>query len=174
MDKARRKIFVNLTNNRYAPLQEMSSDTTGSISQQDLTGRKYLQLIADSGTGYLTGVPMKTKGEASDAIQRELTRLQLLCGKKVERFHTDNAEDQSSGSIKAFLDKQGTVRSFTAPTFSPSNAILERRFESIFAAARTALKTALSPVNAQANWSFVALDAIDKANYISFKRDGIP
>lgn len=85
---------------------------------------------------------MKTKGEASDAIHKALARLQLLCGKKAERFHADNADEQNSCSITHFLETQGTVRSFTAPTSSPSNAIVKRRFESIFAAARTTLKAA--------------------------------
>lgn len=171
--KSKRKPFVNLSGNRYAPLEAVSSDTTGPISQQDLDGNKYLQLIADKGTGYLAGEPMKAKSGASSAIHKALARLQLLCGRKVQRFHTDNADEQNCGPAKDFLDKQGTVRTFTAPNSSPSNTTVERRFETVFGAARTSLKAAPAPLNKPGFWSLAALDVIDKSNYLAFMRDGI-
>lgn len=148
LGKSTRRPFVNLSQNRYAPLQAVSSDTTGPISEQDIEGNKYLQLIANESTGYIAGDPMKTNSGASAAIHRTPARLQLLCGRRVQRFHADNFNEQDSGIIKEFLDTQGTQPTFTEPTSSPSKAIVDRRFESIFAAARTTLKVAPAPLNA--------------------------
>lgn len=55
----------------------------------------------------------------------------------------------------------------------PSNAIVERRFETIFAATRASVHAAPAPLKAAAYWSLAAFDATDKANYRPFRRDGI-
>eukprot|EP00173_Palmaria_palmata_P005021 Plantae.Rhodophyta-Palmaria_palmata.ctg8040.p2 GENE.Plantae.Rhodophyta-Palmaria_palmata.ctg8040~~Plantae.Rhodophyta-Palmaria_palmata.ctg8040.p2 ORF type:complete len:100 (-),score=2.51 Plantae.Rhodophyta-Palmaria_palmata.ctg8040:1-300(-) len=83
---------------------------------------------------------MKSKSEASNTIDKALVRLQLIFGRKVERLHTDNAPEQNTRQIKDFLDRQGTLRTLTASASSPSNSVVERRFEAIFSAARKALK----------------------------------
>lgn len=75
MGKTKRRLFVSLTNNRYASLQAVSSDKTRPKSRHDIAGNRYLQLIADHGTGYLAGVRMNIKDQASDAINRSLARL---------------------------------------------------------------------------------------------------
>ena len=115
---------------------------------------------------------MKTKSGASGVIIRALARLQKLCGKSARRLHTDGAGEQDTPDVKEFLDKHGITHTKTAPGSSQANAIVERRFESIFAAARSALKAAPPPLNGKGYWSLAALDAIDKANYLPFKRQG--
>lgn len=44
--------------NSYAPLEAVSSDTTGPLSEAFICGNKYLQLIADAAIGWTTGEPM--------------------------------------------------------------------------------------------------------------------
>ena len=51
--------------------------------------------------------------------------------------------------------------------------MVARLFERIFAAARTALNAAETPLNSKGYWSFAALDAIDISNYMPFKRVGM-
>eukprot|EP00173_Palmaria_palmata_P000189 Plantae.Rhodophyta-Palmaria_palmata.ctg10909.p1 GENE.Plantae.Rhodophyta-Palmaria_palmata.ctg10909~~Plantae.Rhodophyta-Palmaria_palmata.ctg10909.p1 ORF type:complete len:318 (-),score=-12.26 Plantae.Rhodophyta-Palmaria_palmata.ctg10909:264-1187(-) len=153
--KSRRKPFVNLSHNRYAPLASVSSDTTGPLLQTEIDGNRYLQLLADAGTRHLSGVAMKTKSGASSAIIRALARLQVLCGKTAKRLHTKNADQQDTPDVVKFLDGQDTARTHTAPGSSPSNAIVERRFESIFAATWASLHAAPPPLNAVAYWSLM-------------------
>lgn len=112
---------------------------------------------------------MKAESGAPSAIHRALARLQFLCGLKVQRFHSDNANEQDSGDIKNSLKKQGTQRTFTASSSSPSNAIVDIRVKSIFAAARAALKVAPPPLNAAEYLSLAALDYIHKASYFPFE-----
>lgn len=50
-EKARLLAFFNTGSNRCAPFESISTDTTGSTSQQDMDWNKYLQLLADAGTG---------------------------------------------------------------------------------------------------------------------------
>lgn len=168
--KARRKPFTNSSSNRYAPLEAISTDTTGPVSAPDIEGNRYLQLLADVGSGWTDGRPMQVKSEASDVILRSLARLQLLCGKPIRRLHSDGAKEQNTADIQKFLGEQGTTRTFTAPASSQSNAIVERRFESLFAAARAALAAAPPPLNKAAWWSSACLDAMDKANYLPYKQ----
>ena len=56
--QAKRALFKISETNRYAPLEAVSSDTTGPLSQADICGNKYLQLIVDAGTGWTTGEAM--------------------------------------------------------------------------------------------------------------------
>lgn len=82
---------------------------------------------------------MKSKKYASDVIVRELARLQMVCGRKVKRLHTECAEEQNKSIFKDFLEPQGTIKTATAPNSSAANALVERRFEMVFGAARSAL-----------------------------------
>lgn len=61
------------------------------------------------------------------------------------------------------LESQGTRITSTSTNSSQQNSIRERRFGTIFAAARTAL--AASGLSRKV-WSLACLDAIDKANFI--------
>ena len=164
--------FKGSETNRYASLEAVSSVTTGPLSQADICGNKYLQLIVDAGTGWTTGEAMQTKASASDVILRALARLQLACETKVKRLHTDGAQEQYNDKLKKFLEEQGTIKSTTAPHSSSSNAFVERRMGIVFAAARAALKAAPAPLDHQRYWSFSALDAIDKANFLPLTRNG--
>lgn len=73
--------------------------------------------------------------------------------------------------IEKFLEEQGIVKSTTAPNSSSSNVFVERRMGIVFSAARSALKAAPPPLNNNQYWSFAALDAIDKSNYLPLTRD---
>ena len=150
----------------------MSSDTTGPLGQADICGNKYLQLIVDAGTGWTTGEDMQIKAYASDVILRALARLKLACETKFKRLHTDGAQEQYNDKLKKFLEDQGTTNSTTAPHSSSSNAFVERRMGVIFEAARAALKAAPAALDHQRYWSFAALDAIDKTNYLPLTRNG--
>lgn len=161
--------FFNLTNNRYAPLQAVSLDTAGLISQKDVSGNRYLQLIADKGTCRMDGAPMKPKSEASDAIHKSLARLQLLFGKKLEHFHSDNADEQNIGSIKSFLENQGTVRSFTAPHILAVKRYSGKAVLVNILSCTNCAKKAPAVINRKVYWFFVALYAIDKSNHLPLK-----
>ena len=106
-------------------------------------------------------------------IIRVLVRLKLACNTKDERLHTDGAQVQYNDNLKSFLDEQGTVKSTTASHSSSANASVERRMGIVFSAARAALKAAPAPPNHNKYWSFAALDAIDKTDYLPMKRNGI-
>lgn len=146
LDKTRGQPFKKLSSNRYAPLHAVSFETKGPISQEEMGSKKYLQLLEDSSTGHLTGVAMNTKGGASDAIIRTLARLQALCGRTAKRLYTDG-EKEHNPDIRKFLLNQGTAQSKTAPESSQSNGIVERRFESVFAAPQALLLEAPPPLS---------------------------
>ena len=128
-------------------------------------------MIVDAGTGWTFGQPMKAKSEAAEVIHKALAKLQLACARPVKRLHSDGAQEQYCGRLKDFLDRQGKIKSTTAPFSSSSNAMVERRLGIIFGAARTALAAAPPPLNGSSFWSFAALDAIDKSNFLPFRRD---
>eukprot|EP00173_Palmaria_palmata_P000729 Plantae.Rhodophyta-Palmaria_palmata.ctg13627.p1 GENE.Plantae.Rhodophyta-Palmaria_palmata.ctg13627~~Plantae.Rhodophyta-Palmaria_palmata.ctg13627.p1 ORF type:complete len:205 (+),score=2.44 Plantae.Rhodophyta-Palmaria_palmata.ctg13627:75-617(+) len=125
------------------------------------------------GTGFMTSAAMKSKGGSSSAIITALARLQFLCGITAKRLHTDGCKEQDTSDIKKFLANQGTSHTKTALALSPSNAIVERRFEAIFGNARTSLLSVPPPLNQPVFWPIAALDSIDKSSHLPFIRDGI-
>lgn len=110
---------------------------------------KYLYLIVDVGTGWTTGRAIIKKSDASDVILKTLELLQLAFNKKVQKLHTDGAQEQFNDKLKHFLEDKGTVKSTTAPNSSSSNAFVEHRMGIVFSAARAALKAASAPLNHQ-------------------------
>lgn len=149
------------------PLDAISTDTTGPITPSDMDGNRYLQIIVDGATGHTSGQPMKRKSEATQAIMSTIQRLQTTLGKKVKRYHADNAAEQHTIELTDMLEKQGTTITRTSPNTSQQNAFAERRFSTIFNATRAALAHSGLPL---AYWSIAALDAIDKMNYLPMKR----
>lgn len=170
--KAKRAEFKHLSTNRHAPLDAFSTNTTGPLSEADIAGNKYLQMIFDAETGWTYVQPMKTKDEATKVIHKAIARLQLSCARPVKRLHSDGAHEQYCGKLKEFLDNQGNIKSTTAPNNSVSNAMVDRRLGIIFSTARTALASAPPPLNQAISWSFAGLEAIDKSKYLPFRRDG--
>lgn len=70
--KAKRAEFKQQNPNRYAPLEAVSTETAGPLSEADISGNKYLQMIVDAGTGWTFGQPMKTKDEATYVLHEAL------------------------------------------------------------------------------------------------------
>lgn len=97
----------------------------------------------------------------------------MLCDRKARRLRTESANEQNSKALNRHLNEQGTKQTYTASDFSSSNAIVERRLGFIFSAARSALATAPSSLCDLTYCFFAALDAINKENYLPFKREGI-
>lgn len=106
--KACWQLFINTTNNRYDPLEALSTDTTGPLSAADIEGNKYLQLLADVGGGWTDGHSVRAKSGAPEAILWSLPRLQLLSALPIKRLQSDNASEQDTKAFRNFLGHQGT------------------------------------------------------------------
>ena len=157
--KAKRKPFKEVIDRTDEALDAVSTDTTGPITPVDHEGNAYLQLLVDAGAGHTKGFPMKKKSEAATAILKGIRRLELAIGKTVKRYHSDNAKEQRTKALLKELESKDTKISSTAPHSSQKNSIVEQRFQTIFAAERTALaESGLS----RKYWSVACLDAIDK------------
>lgn len=116
---------------------------------------------------------MKTKGGASDVIIQAIASLQLTCEKQRKDYTQIMKMDRISAKLIDFLSKQGTQSAKTTPKSLSSNSIVERRFESMSAATRTALAAASHLLSGSGYSSLDALDLIDESNYIPFKRNEI-
>lgn len=77
--KEKRRPFINKSASRYEPLDALSSGTIGPMTEEDIHGNKYLQLLYDSGKGFTMGELMKAKSSASNVIIRAWARMQMVC-----------------------------------------------------------------------------------------------
>eukprot|EP00173_Palmaria_palmata_P005254 Plantae.Rhodophyta-Palmaria_palmata.ctg8951.p1 GENE.Plantae.Rhodophyta-Palmaria_palmata.ctg8951~~Plantae.Rhodophyta-Palmaria_palmata.ctg8951.p1 ORF type:complete len:203 (+),score=15.84 Plantae.Rhodophyta-Palmaria_palmata.ctg8951:909-1517(+) len=126
-------------------------------------------LLVDAGSAHLQGEVVKAKSEAPAAILRMLTKLEDLCQGKIKNLHTDGARECSSKTFKDLLSKHGISSTTTPPHTSQMNAFVKRRLLTVMNATRAALEAASMPLRF---WSYAALDAIDKSNFLPVSREG--
>lgn len=105
----------------------LAASTNGMTSRTFTTSRNMVQMRS----------PMKTKGQAVHAIFHLFKAIHVLLGTTVKRLHSDGAGEQNHPALKQLLRYQGTKLTTTAPNLSTQNGLVERRFRTLFAAART-------------------------------------
>lgn len=168
--KATRAPFKQDHQNMYALLEALSTDTTEPIAPCDSDGNKFIELLVDACTGWTNVQVMKEKSGAAKEIMLSLSKIQMMCKAKAQILHTDGAKEQNTKELRTFLDDNGTKASHTDPKSSQSNALAERRFRQLMAAARTAMTAA--PHMPKKFWSHAVLDEAEKGNYMATAKNG--
>lgn len=92
--------------------------------------------------------------------------------KDSKRLDIDGAKEEKTPDIKDFLMRQGPAQNQTAQSSFQSNAMVERRFDLVFATAKESLLAASAPLNNSSYRSMACLDGIKKANFLPFVRYG--
>lgn len=147
-------------------LEIVSTRTTGPITPTGYAGQKWLRLLIDVATGLTRGAALKRKSEIPAFILPQFLQLQSQTGKTINRYNSDGAKTFKLGRLTRTLEKQGTHLTKAALHTSQQNALVERRFRTIFNAVRSVL--ALRNIK-KTPWRH-AVDAIDKFNVIPTHR----
>lgn len=103
--------------------------------------------------------------------QRIEKNADLVCDKNIKLLQMDNVKKQATPDVKKFLMKACIEVTMTAPNSSQSNAYSERSSKKLLANARAAI--AAVPNMDKALWSFAAIDAADKSNYLPILKDKV-
>lgn len=125
----------------------------------------FLQILVDACTGLTYIKVLRNKSEAGAAKIRSMSKIQQLCDRKAKRLYTGGAKEQDTRALREFLKLDGSTSTKTAPNTFQSNAFAERYFRQFMAATRSAMAEA--PHMPKILWSYAALDAADKGNYLS-------
>eukprot|EP00173_Palmaria_palmata_P002292 Plantae.Rhodophyta-Palmaria_palmata.ctg2444.p1 GENE.Plantae.Rhodophyta-Palmaria_palmata.ctg2444~~Plantae.Rhodophyta-Palmaria_palmata.ctg2444.p1 ORF type:complete len:161 (+),score=3.84 Plantae.Rhodophyta-Palmaria_palmata.ctg2444:315-797(+) len=129
--------------NRYALTDALFSDTTGPISPLDADGNRYVQIMVDACIGWTDIQMMWKKNEATRAIIKSLSKIQVLCDKNTRRLHTDEAREEDTAKLNDYLATNEIQSAKTAPSTFQANAFAERRFRQLVDANRTAIWPAI-------------------------------
>lgn len=120
------------------------------------------------------GLPNEKKNEVAKVILLDISKLELAVGKTLKRYDSDNAKEQRTKALMDELKTKGTKISSAAPNSSQQNAIVERRFGTLFAATKKdLLKASSRQLNTKEIRVIGMLGAIDKANFFTPLKIGI-
>ncbi|CAI7826092.1 unnamed protein product [Closterium sp. NIES-53] len=152
---------------KTAPLQTLHMDVWGPARVRGQGRERYFLLVVDDYTHYTMVFPLRSKGEAPDALipwirtvhlqLRELFREDLL----VLRLHSDKGGEFSSDLFRGFCRGEGILQSFTLPASLQQNGVADRRIGLVMEVALTSMIHAATP---HFLWSFAVQYAAHQLN----------
>ena len=116
----------NIEWHAYEPLDVVCADTMGPFLYTSIHGEQHTLIMIDVGTRYIDHEHMKHRDESDTHIINTITELQTQFNKKLKRFHTDNAKELISKTVRDFLSSNGTIITETTAYTPEYNAIVER------------------------------------------------
>lgn len=112
---------------------------------------------------------MKDRTAAGKIIISALEKMKSLAESKMKRLYMDNAKGKGTSDVTKHLIKKCIKLSKAAQNSSQLKAFAKRRFRTILSSSRVAIKEA--PYKEKKLWSFAAIDAAEKSNYLAFTKD---
>nr|CAE04466.3 OSJNBa0029L02.7 [Oryza sativa Japonica Group] len=123
-------------------LELVHGDLCGTISPATPGGRKYFLLLVDDMSRYMWVRLLSGKHEAVAAIKQFQAGVELESGRKLQALRTDRGEEFTSVEFTDYCADRGMRRELTAPYSPQQNGVVERRNQTVMAAARCMLKSA--------------------------------
>ena len=117
-------------------LERVFVDLCGPMSIASKTGRLYAMNIIDDYSSYVWTIPLRSKDEASRALQVWHLAITNHCDDRLKILVTDNGELQSH-SVADWCAGLGIEHQFTAPYTSAHNGCAERLHQTLLNKART-------------------------------------
>nr|GFB23328.1 reverse transcriptase [Tanacetum cinerariifolium] len=118
------------------------------------------------------GYILLSKDEASDVIISFIKKTQLNLQLQVQRVRTDNGTEFKNKTLAKFFDEFGITQQFSAARTPQQNGVVERRNQTLVAAARTmltfanlpSLEPGLSNLNKMRKSSNQSVSKVDEAS----------
>jgi len=118
---------------------ELVHTVIGGPLNESLGGSIYFMTAPEDSTGFITSMPIKTKGMASDVLKRRIKQLETLTGAKVKRVRHDDAKEYVTKNLKAWYEEKSITSEMTAPYKSQQNGKAERLNRTLMDRVRAAL-----------------------------------
>lgn len=122
-------------------LQLLHCDLCGPISPASPAGNKYFLLLVDDFSRHMWVEMLKKKGEALSMFKKVKTRLELEIDTKLKSFRIDRGGEFTLKEFHQYCDELGIMHFLTAPYSPQQNGVVERRNQTVLAAARSMLKS---------------------------------
>ncbi len=131
MAKHRRAPFKLRSDRVDEPLHTLHSDMNGPYPVASIGGGKYVLTCLDECTEYSATMILKSKAEASKALQTQILQWEKQTGKAVKRLYTDRGSEYLKHHMKQFCDSKGIVHEKSVPYTPQENGKAERLNETL-------------------------------------------
>jgi len=117
-------------------LERVFVDLCGPMSSTSKSGHLYAMNIIDDFSSYVWTIPLKSKGDAAQALQFWHRLVENQSGERLRTFGTDNGE-LLSHAVTNWCSELGVGHLLTAPYTSAHNGRVERLHRTLLEKART-------------------------------------
>lgn len=139
--KQKRTPFPEVARERaMRPLELVHGDLCGPITPATPGGKKYFLLLVDDFSRFMWMELLPSKDCAPAAIKRIRAATESQSGHKLSSLRTDRGGEFTSSDFTEHCATTGVRRQLTAPYSPQQNGVVERRNQTIVAAARSMLK----------------------------------
>jgi len=124
-------------NRSSKPFERIFVDIKGPFETMGLGNYKYVVGVVDDYSRLKIVVPLTHRGKLVEALSDIEGQLIRASGHKVSIIRMDNAGENKSSEMTAWMSKIGAKPEYTSPHSSESNGVVERAFQTISNLART-------------------------------------
>lgn len=161
--KQSRQSFPKQSFNRAKEkLELIHTDLCGPMSEQSLSGAKYLLTFIDDFSRMTFGYFLKAKSEVLEVFIKFKTLIENEFNLNIKCIRSDNGKEYVNNKFQAYLDQHGIRHQTTVPYCPQQNGVAERANRTIIEAARCMLQEAKL---AKPFWA----EAVNTAIYIKNK-----
>ena len=134
-----------------------TADIVGPVSDMSLAGHTYIHDMMDVKSRYMLSTLEKNKGDVIDRIVSLVLQWQVYTGKKLKRFHTDNAKEYVNKKLSEFFKSNGTVHTTSADYTPQHNSLIERVHRTLLEMVKSIMYHAKVPMYL---WGYAVMFAI--------------
>jgi hypothetical protein len=124
-------------NRSSKPFERIFVDIKGPFETMGLGNYKYILGVVDDYSRLKIVIPLTHRGKIVEALSDIEGQLIRASGYKVSIIRMDNAGENKSSDMTAWMTKIGAKPEYTSPHSSESNGVVERAFQTIGNLART-------------------------------------
>ena len=139
LSKHKRVPFNGKAERCKVPFLRVHCDIWGPSSTTSLTGAKWYLIIVDDCTRLTWVYLLKSKGEASNAIENYFNMIRRQFDILIKHFRSDNAREFFNHHLSTFFEKQGVVHESSCVNTPQQNGVAERKIGHVTTMARTLL-----------------------------------
>ena len=127
------------------PLDVVHSDVCGKVNSKSLSGAEYFLTFVDDKTRYIWLYVLKRKSDVFTKFKEWKAQVELLTGRKLKAFRTDNGGEFTSCEFEEHLRREGVKHELTVPKCPQQNGIAERLNRTLVEMVRSMLLGASLP-----------------------------
>ena len=143
------------------PMERIHTDIAGPVTPESIDGYKYVCTFTDDATRYSAVEVMRYKSDFFKLFADFSTFHSKHLEKKIKYLRRDNAGENTSNELQAYLLNNGIKDELTVPYTPQQNGVAERKNRTLFERARAYMQHATMPKSFWADALYLACDVMN-------------